>query len=181
MNEKWPVTTIIRGKPRHTESQDSLERANQDINKHFTTMILENENDTNWTKYVRLVQYKKNTNYHSTIGMTPFQSIFSRKPPIGLSEHGFPIELVSDISTEEDLNLSIQDLNHTELPQHETSSAEYQIYSNLSSPAQPECSEFLSHPYLEEISQPLPNTVHIYEESKIYVFHPNFFLLLHLI
>ena len=112
------------------------------------------------------MQYKKNTNYHSTIGMTPFQAIFSRKPPIGLSELGIPIELVSDISAEEDLDLTIQELNHSELPQPENSSAENQMCSNLSSQPQAEYFEFHSDPYLEEISQPLPNTVHVYEESQ---------------
>ena len=110
INEKWPTTKIIRGKRRHPESQGSVERANQDIKKHFTTMMLENKNDANWVKYVRLVQYRKNTNYHSTIGMTPFQAIFNMKPPIGLSEFGIPIELGSGISTEEDLDRTIQEM-----------------------------------------------------------------------
>ena len=48
INEKWPATKIIHGKPRHPESQGSVERTNQDIIKHFTAMMLENNNDTNW-------------------------------------------------------------------------------------------------------------------------------------
>ena len=31
INQKWPSTKIVHGKPRHTESQGSVERANREI------------------------------------------------------------------------------------------------------------------------------------------------------
>ena len=99
--------------------------------------------------------------------MTRFQAIFCRKPPIGLSELGIPIELVSGISTEEDLDRTIQECNiQSELP--ETSPTENQQSSDYPSP--PQQIDLYADPYLEEISQPFPNTLHVYEESHDYYF-----------
>ena len=102
----------IHGKPRHPETQGSVERDNQDIKKHLTVMMLENNRDTNWVKYISLVQYRKNTNYHSIIGMSPlspFQAVFNRKPPQRLSELGIPNELETNIFNECDVNMKLID------------------------------------------------------------------------
>ena len=56
-----------------------------------------------WVKYVRRVQLEKNTTYHSTIGITPFEARYNRKPSFGLSDLGIPSELASQIHNEEDL------------------------------------------------------------------------------
>ena len=93
LNERWTTTKIIHGWPRHHASQGSVERANQDIKRHFTAILFEN-NSNSWSHYVKLVQYRKNTSYHSTLEMTP---------PIGLSELGIPDEAAHTIAFEEDL------------------------------------------------------------------------------
>ena len=117
LNERWTTTKIIHGKPRHPESQGSVERANQDIKRHFTAMLFEN-NSNSWSHYVKLVQYRKNTSYHSTLGMTPFQALFNLKPPIGLSELGIPDEAAHTIASEEYLaRVSVRLLVHNTILQ----------------------------------------------------------------
>ena len=110
LNVNCPSTEIIHGKPRHPETQGSVERANQDIKRHFTAMMFENSSNS-WVKYVRQVQYEKNTSFHSTIGMTPFQALVHRKPPLGLTELGIPIEAIDTIWSEEDIERVTEEMN----------------------------------------------------------------------
>ena len=73
--------------------------------------MMDNDNDLCWVKYVRRVQLEKNTTYHSTIGITPFQSLFNRKPSFDLSDLGIPSELASEIHDEADLEKVIDEIN----------------------------------------------------------------------
>ena len=56
LNENWPSTKIIHGKPRHPETQGSVERANQNIKRHFTAMMFDNF-ENSWVKFVGQVQF----------------------------------------------------------------------------------------------------------------------------
>ena len=67
LNENWPSTKIIHGKPRHPETQGSVERTNQDIKRHFTAMMFENSSNS-WVKYVRQVQYKRTPAFTARLG-----------------------------------------------------------------------------------------------------------------
>ena len=96
----WPTTKVLHGKPRHPESQGSVERANRDLKNAQASKMRDNSNDLCWFKYVRRVQLEKNTTYHSTIGMTPFEALYNRKPSFGLSDLGIPSELASQIHDE---------------------------------------------------------------------------------
>ena len=150
LNENWPSTKIIHGKPRHPETQGSVERANQDIKRHFTAMMFENS-DNYWVKYVRQVQYKKNTNFHSTIGMTPFQALVHRKPPQGLIELGIPIEAIDNIWSEEDIERVTEEMNNPSTPLRP------EEYDNLREVHYYEGQDSvipLSDIYMEEISLP---------------------------
>ena len=72
----------------------------------------DNSNDLCWVKYVRRVQLETSTTYHSTIGMTPFEALYNRKPSFGLSDLGIPSELASQIHDEEDLERVIDEINN---------------------------------------------------------------------
>ena len=65
---------------------------------------------------MRQVQYKKNTSFHSTIGKTPFQALVHRKPPLGITELGIPIEAIDNIWSEEDLELVTEEMNNQFIP-----------------------------------------------------------------
>ena len=46
-------TKIVHGKPRHPESQGSVERANRDIKNALASKMRDNDDDLCWVKYVR--------------------------------------------------------------------------------------------------------------------------------
>jgi transposase InsO family protein len=51
--ETWNDIKIVHGKPRHSESQGSFERANQDVQNMLTWM--ETSNTTKWLEALRFV------------------------------------------------------------------------------------------------------------------------------
>ena len=80
------IKKIVHGKPRHPESQGSVERANGEIKNALGSKMRENCNDLCWVKYLSRVEFEKNTTYYSTIGITPFEALFNRKPSFSLSD-----------------------------------------------------------------------------------------------
>jgi len=62
----WPEVTIVYGKPRHSQSQGSVERENQDIENMLTTWMQSN-NTNQWSEGLRFVQFTKNKALHSGI------------------------------------------------------------------------------------------------------------------
>ncbi|CAK9816188.1 KRAB-A domain-containing protein 2 [Anthophora plagiata] len=66
----WKDVKIVHGKPRHSQTQGSVERANQDIQNMLTAWM--NDNDTNkWSDGLSFVQFAKNTTYHEGIRQSP--------------------------------------------------------------------------------------------------------------
>ncbi|XP_035214026.1 KRAB-A domain-containing protein 2-like [Stegodyphus dumicola] len=60
MRAMWKDVKIVHGKPRHSQTQGSVERANQDIQNMLTALM--NNNDTNkWREGLPFVQFGKNT------------------------------------------------------------------------------------------------------------------------
>jgi hypothetical protein len=51
----WNDIKIIDGKPRHSESQGSVERANQDVENMLATWM-ETNNTTKWSEGLRFVR-----------------------------------------------------------------------------------------------------------------------------
>ena len=98
---KWPTIKIVHGKPRHPESQGAVERANRDIKDGLFGMMRDNNNDNCWVKYLRWVQWNHNTSYHTAIWMTPYEAVYNKKPPMGLTNIGIPREFWQDINTED--------------------------------------------------------------------------------
>lgn len=84
LKNMWSTLKIVHGSPRHSQSQGSVERANQDIENILTTWMMEN-NCSHWSKGLRYVQWMKNSSYHSGIRMTPYEALFGTAPKIGLS------------------------------------------------------------------------------------------------
>ena len=80
LNRYWSSSKIIHGKPRHPQTQGSVESANKDIKSHFTALLYERQS-TCWIEHLKEVQYLKNTSYHSGLGMSPFQAVFNANLP----------------------------------------------------------------------------------------------------
>ena len=50
---------IVHGRPRHPQSQGSVERANADVKEMLATWLSEN-NSTQWSEGLRFIQFQKN-------------------------------------------------------------------------------------------------------------------------
>lgn len=64
INEMWGDIKIVHGKPRHSQSQGSIEQANRDIEDMLATWMAEN-NSTDWPTTLRFIQFQKNRAFHS--------------------------------------------------------------------------------------------------------------------
>lgn len=105
----WNNLKIVHGKPRHSQSQGSVERANQDIQNILTTWMQTN-NSKSWSEGLRFVQLMKNRAFHSGIKRSPYQAMFGSDIKIGLSTSILPPETINNISSEEDLENVLQNI-----------------------------------------------------------------------
>ncbi|XP_046677250.1 KRAB-A domain-containing protein 2-like [Homalodisca vitripennis] len=116
VTQLWPELKIVHGKPRHSQSQGSVERANQDIENMLASWMADNKT-TNWSEGLRYVQFMKNRAFHSGIKQSPYKAMFGMDPRVGLSTSSLPSEIVRDINDEEDLKKVI---NNNLTPASET-------------------------------------------------------------
>uniref|UniRef100_A0A8C5Q829 Integrase catalytic domain-containing protein n=1 Tax=Leptobrachium leishanense TaxID=445787 RepID=A0A8C5Q829_9ANUR len=101
VTQLWPEIKMVNGKPRHSQSQGSGERANQDIENMLTTWMADNQTNK-WSEGVRFVQFMKNRAYHSAIQRSPYEAMFGCAAKVGLSSI-IPQSVLHSINTEEDL------------------------------------------------------------------------------
>eukprot|EP00800_Vazella_pourtalesii_P011706 TRINITY_DN2821_c0_g1_i2.p1 TRINITY_DN2821_c0_g1~~TRINITY_DN2821_c0_g1_i2.p1 ORF type:complete len:470 (+),score=58.69 TRINITY_DN2821_c0_g1_i2:459-1868(+) len=171
LNQKWPSTKIIHGKPRHPESQRSVERANREVKNGLASKMRDNSNDLCWVKYLKRVQFEKNTTFHSTVGMTPYEAVYHHKPSYGLSDFGIPVEYGSEIHTEQELDALIEEINgpisednipvvspHHISPSTLTTDFPTNGYGRDSVILQ----EIPNDSFLDDISQPIPDCTHFF-------------------
>ncbi|CAH2245620.1 KRAB-A domain-containing 2-like [Pelobates cultripes] len=102
---------MVNGKPRHSQSQGSVERANQDIENMLTTWMADNQTNK-WSEGVRFVQFMKNRAYHSEIQRSPYEAMFGCPTKVGLSSSIIPQSVLHSINTEEDLE-NLEDSQET--------------------------------------------------------------------
>ena len=77
----WKDIKIIHGRPRHPQSQGSVERANQDIQQMLRCWLSDNVT-TDWVKGLPFVQMQKNNAYNRTISCSPYFAVFGRNMSI---------------------------------------------------------------------------------------------------
>ncbi|XP_072377785.1 KRAB-A domain-containing protein 2-like [Diabrotica undecimpunctata] len=97
----WDELKIVHGKPRHSQWQGSVERANQDIEKMLATW-LESSKTSQWSKGIKFIQFMKNRAYHSGISCSPYEALFGCKAKVGLKT-SLPAGTLTEIRSEEDL------------------------------------------------------------------------------
>ena len=88
LKEYWPELHIVHGKPRHSQSQGSVERANGDVEKMIFTWMSDNET-TEWSIGLLFVQFMKNRSYHSGIKRSPYEAMFGQPAKVGLEHLSF--------------------------------------------------------------------------------------------
>lgn len=108
MMSKWPACKIINGRPRHPQSQGSVERSNQDVENMLRAWLSDN-NTQNWSLGCYFVQWHKNSSFHRIIGRSPYKALFGVDFQVGLYSSSLPHETIKSISTEEDLEDMIKE------------------------------------------------------------------------
>ncbi|CAM4890692.1 unnamed protein product [Rotaria socialis] len=98
----WKDLKIIHGKPRHPQSQGSVERSNQDTKQLLGRWIREN-NSNKWTEGLRFVKFQKNSCFHRVLNNSPYAVLFGNQPKLGLSSTCLHPSIFNDITTEEEL------------------------------------------------------------------------------
>mgnify|MGYP002224300848 CR=1 FL=1 len=101
----WSELKIVHGKPRHSQSQGSVERANQDIENMLTTWIETNQT-LHWSEGLRFVQFMKNRAHHEDINCSPYEALFGIPAKVGLST-----DAIGNLESEEDLEALIDSLS----------------------------------------------------------------------
>eukprot|EP00102_Acyrthosiphon_pisum_P013080 XP_008182495.1 PREDICTED: KRAB-A domain-containing protein 2-like [Acyrthosiphon pisum] len=106
----WDGVKIVHGKPRHSQTQGSIERANQDFQNILRAMM--EDNDTKkWSEALPFVQFVKNTTYHQGIKQTPYEAMFGTKAQRGLLTSSLPREQIEKLATEEELEQILQSIS----------------------------------------------------------------------
>lgn len=60
----WGDVKIVYGKPRHSQSQGSVERANRDVKDMLATWMAEIKSQ-DWPSGLKIIQFRKNRAFHS--------------------------------------------------------------------------------------------------------------------
>ena len=128
MAEKWPGLKLINGRPRHPQSQGSVERSNGALKNSLIAWMRDN-NTSSWSKGLPIIQWSLNTTWHEGIKVIPYTALFGTKPMTGLASN-IPSELLENVTngiTEEDFeqlcnneedasgNENLNDSNHQTL------------------------------------------------------------------
>ena len=99
----WPECQMVRGSPRHSESNGSVERVNQTVQKKLAGWMKTN-NSKHWSIGCKLVQWRVNTQHHRTINDTPYHLVYGQHPRIGISNLPISDDVMKNLVTEAQLN-----------------------------------------------------------------------------
>ncbi|XP_025423809.1 KRAB-A domain-containing protein 2-like [Sipha flava] len=77
----WKDLKMILKKPRHSQSQGSVEHDSQEVKLMLGTW-LQNNKTKKWSEGLKLVQLMKNRSFHRGIKCSPYEAMFVSKPKI---------------------------------------------------------------------------------------------------
>jgi len=110
LKDLWPDLLIVHGKPRHPQSQGSVERLNCDVKDMLIAWLGDNKS-TNWPIGLKFVQFAKNASHHSAINQTPYEALFGSKPRVGLQSLPLPYEILEKLTSEDDLQAALSQIS----------------------------------------------------------------------
>ncbi|XP_056641547.1 KRAB-A domain-containing protein 2-like [Diorhabda sublineata] len=108
-----PNLKIVHGKPRHSQSQESVERANQNIENMLTTWMQDNDSER--------------------IKRIPYEALFGSKIKVGIS---LSFEDTHNLESEEDLEKVMKSSSESVIDAAETSETETADTQPLQAPDQ---------------------------------------------
>uniref|UniRef100_A0A8D9F0Q7 KRAB-A domain-containing protein 2 n=1 Tax=Cacopsylla melanoneura TaxID=428564 RepID=A0A8D9F0Q7_9HEMI len=110
----WGEMKRVHGKPRHSQSQGSVERANQDIENMLATWM-ETNKTSKWSEGLKFVQAMKNRAYHDGIKSSPYEIMFGVPMRMGLATSVLPRDAVKTMNSEEDLETVLSNITTVEM------------------------------------------------------------------
>ena len=115
----WPGLKIVHGRPRHSQSQGSVERANQDVRDMLITWVNDN-NNTKWSEGLKFIQSQKNRSFHRGIGRSPYEAMFGSRQVNGLGDADLPPDVIQKLQSEKDLEELINSMENEQNVNHNT-------------------------------------------------------------
>ena len=107
----WPSLKIVHGRPRHSESQGSVERLNRTIEDMLLHYLRDNP-ARKWCDALPFVQWSYNTRIHDAIKKAPYQVVYGSQPRVGLDYKalGLTSDQIASVMDEEGLEKLMQEL-----------------------------------------------------------------------
>jgi len=104
----WPNVKIINGRPRHPQSQGSVERGNGILERKLGA-LMEQDSSIEWVIALRLVLWGMNNSICRATGKTPYELVYGQKPKNDLVWLDILFEQNNNTLNEEDiLNSNIE-------------------------------------------------------------------------
>lgn len=100
----------MHGKPRHSQSQGSVERANQDVENMLATWLTDNKTNK-WSEGLKFIQFMKNRSLHHGIKCSPYEAMFGTWAKIGLKSTSLPESIIHKLNTDDDLETALNSIN----------------------------------------------------------------------
>ena len=98
----WPYLLMVHGKPKHSQSQRSVERLNCDVKDMLIAWLSDNQS-TDWSVELKFVQFSKNTSHHTGIQRSPYMALFGGNPRVGLRSTALSTEILECMVSKNDL------------------------------------------------------------------------------
>ena len=95
MERLFPGMKIVHGRPRHPQSQGSVERANAEVSKQLQVWRLANGGaNARWAAGLKFVQFIINSTYHSGINTTPCEAVYGKTASRGIKSTSLHPEIL---------------------------------------------------------------------------------------
>ena len=102
----WLDIVIVRGRPRHPQTQGSVERANQDVGKMLGNWMKHNRTDA-WSVGIYQIASEKNKRVNDTIGKSPYELLYGQNPRVKINTLVRGPILLSKLKSEAELEVVI--------------------------------------------------------------------------
>jgi len=100
--DMWPGMKLVHGKPRHSQSQRSVEGSNQDFRDMLVAWMSDNNTKT-WSEGLRFIQSKKHRALRSVIKTSSYEATFGTAQRIRLWNSLLTEDMYCLTETEEEL------------------------------------------------------------------------------
>ena len=103
VRQLWPNCRMVRGSPRHSQSNGGVERVNRTVQQKLGAWM-STTGSRHWAVGCKIVMWRYNTQQHRTIGDIPYRLLFGQEPRVGISSLHLDPNLLDQLATEAQLN-----------------------------------------------------------------------------